>query len=547
MKASFSLKGQLLLLVGFAMAIMLVLELIAMREVHDSLMQGKRDQIESITQNAYSIAAEFHERARKGEMTEAQAQEAARLAIGKMRYGGESKRDEYMYIWTTQGVGVMHPIRPEFAGQNMLDKIKDPRGNFILRDLSQAVRSQPGGAFVDSFFPKPGQSEPVPKLQFVMWYQPWDWMIGTGVYTDEVGVEFRQLLLENALSFVLLFSLFGLAAWWLGRGVLRQVGGEPSVAIAIMSKAAQGDLSQSLPDAPPGSMLAAYAVMQRSLRELISQVRDEAKRMRDDAGLIADSVQQVTQAAARQSEATTAMAAAVQQLTVSVAHVSDASSETEATSAGVAERCRTGEERVNTASRSIREIADVVSDAAMQIKGLQGRANQINEIASSIKEIAQQTNLLALNAAIEAARAGEQGKGFSVVADEVRKLAERTASATVEIEQMLQTIQGETLDSVQTMERILPMVKEGSTQAGQVAESLQEIRGSADVTLHRVREVAHATREQTAASTAIAQRVEGIAQMVEQTHAAMMETERSATSMRDIASRLDSLVGSFRV
>ena len=213
----------------------------------------------------------------------------------------------------------------------------------------------------------------------------------------------------------------------------------------------------------------------------------------------------------------------------------------------MAERCRTGEERVNTASRSIREIADVVADAATQIKGLQGRASQINDIASSIKEIAQQTNLLALNAAIEAARAGEQGKGFSVVADEVRKLAERTASATVEIEQMLQTIQGETLDSVQTMERILPMVKEGSTQAGQVAESLQEIRGSADVTLDRVREVAHATREQTAASTAIAQRVEGIAQMVEQTHAAMKETERSAASMREIATRLDGLVGSFRV
>jgi methyl-accepting chemotaxis protein len=138
-------------------------------------------------------------------------------------------------------------------------------------------------------------------------------------------------------------------------------------------------------------------------------------------------------------------------------------------------------------------------------------------------------------------------KGFSVVADEVRKLAERTASATVEIEQMVQMVQAETKDSTITMSRVRPIVDEGTSLTNQVAESLREIRSRADMTLERVREVANATREQSSASTSIAQRVEGIAQMVEETNASMEETARSASDMRDMSVRLDSLVGAFKV
>ena len=127
------------------------------------------------------------------------------------------------------------------------------------------------------------------------------------------------------------------------------------------------------------------------------------------------------------------------------------------------------------------------------------------------------------------------------------KLAERTASATVEIEQMVQAVQAETKDSTATMSRVAPIVDEGTTLTQQVAESLRDIRHRADQTLERVREVANATREQSSASTSIAQRVEGIAQMVEETNASMEETARSASDMRDMSVRLDTLVSSYKV
>jgi methyl-accepting chemotaxis protein len=133
------------------------------------------------------------------------------------------------------------------------------------------------------------------------------------------------------------------------------------------------------------------------------------------------------------------------------------------------------------------------------------------------------------------------------VADEVRKLAERTASPTVEIDETVSAVQRETKESTTTMAHILPMMSEGAAATEQVARALQEIGASADTSLERVREVAHATREQSSASTSIAQQVESIAQMVEETTAAMGETARSAEEVSAMADRLDTMVARFTV
>ena len=172
---------------------------------------------------------------------------------------------------------------------------------------------------------------------------------------------------------------------------------------------------------------------------------------------------------------------------------------------------------------------------------------QVSSIANVIKEIAGQTNLLALNAAIEAARAGEQGRGFAVVADEVRKLAERTSSATTEIEQMISGIQSDTVGAVGAMNEALPEVEQGVHLATSATESLQAIEAGAGRTLERIREVAEATQEQGSASTSIAQRVEQIAQMVEETTATIRSTADTAVQLEHIAQGLQAQISRFRV
>jgi len=286
--------------------------------------------------------------------------------------------------------------------------------------------------------------------------------------------------------------------------------------------------------------------MLAAIRDTIGQISAGSTKLMETAESISHASSEVATAAQRQADSTSAMAAAIEQMTVSINHISDGARETERDSSVAAEMAETGERRVSSASSEMHSIERSVSSAADQLRTLESRTNEISSIANVIKEIAAQTNLLALNAAIEAARAGEQGRGFAVVADEVRKLAERTSTATEEIGAMIGAIQSGTANAVGAMEGVLPQVAHGVELAQQAAQSLRDIKAGAATTLDRIRDVALATQEQSAASNAIAQQVEGIAQMVEETSVSMQNTAGSANTLEQVARDLGTLVARFR-
>jgi len=544
-----SLRGKLLLLVCTALLLLIGLEVWSLTSERKLLMQDKRTEVLSIAQAAKSVIGQFHESARSGKITEAQAQDLAAQAINGLRYSGADGRANYAFVLDSNAVYRAHGANPKLLSGIDADTFmvgKETLRAFTKRhfDLS---RQNNGMHFEVVPIPRPGAQVPEPKLGVYLEYAPWGWMIGTGAYMDDIDNAIESSMKKGLVFTLGLVVLLLAAGWAIARSITRQVGDDPRAVIAVMTRAADGDLTQTFPNAPAGSILASFGATSAATRAVLTRVRDEASAMKRDAQRIADSVRQVSTAAAAQSEATSSVAAAVEELTVSVGHISDAALETQRNSENVTEKCRAGQYEVETSTEGMSRIATAVSEASDKIGGLAARADQISAIAASIKEIAAQTNLLALNAAIEAARAGEHGRGFSVVADEVRKLAERTASATVEIEHTVAAVQRDTAASTKTMDYILPMVSEGKTATEHVARALHEIGTSADTSLERVREVANATREQSSASTSIAQQVESIAQMVEETTAAMGETARSAEEVSAMADRLDALVANFKV
>ncbi|QEI07335.1 methyl-accepting chemotaxis protein [Pigmentiphaga aceris] len=544
----YSLRAKLLSLVVFAVAVLVALQVWALYTQRDILLDNKRTEILSIAQASLNLISKYHEAARSGKMSEAEAQRLAAEAVANLRYGGADGKEGYTFIFGKDARYQSHGVNPK-AGE--LDPKASKIGaeslyDFTMRNFALA-RKNGGVHFQELNFPRPGGQVPVPKINVYVEYAPWEWLIGTGMYIDDIEKNVQErAMLTLGIGVVLIGLLLGIG-WLIVRNVTRQIGDDPRNVISALERAAAGDLTQTFPNAPAGSILAGFGATSAATRSVLSQVREEASAMKRDANRIAESVAQVSTAASAQSEATSSVAAAVEQLTVSVGHISEAALETQRNSENVTEKCRASQHEVETSTAGMKRIATAVGQASDKIGGLASRAEQISAIAASIKEIASQTNLLALNAAIEAARAGEHGRGFSVVADEVRKLAERTASATVEIEETVGAVQRETRESTATMAHILPMMSEGASATEQVARALNEIGTSADVSLERVREVAHATREQSSASTSIAQQVESIAQMVEQTTAAMGETARSADEVSAMAGRLDELVARFKV
>ena len=538
--ASLRVATRMQLLVGLTLVGLIVLCLVSLFQLKESMLEDRKQKTRDLVDVAAGIIKHHHQLAISGKISEEDAKTAARDSLRDLRYGD----DDYYFGFDTEGVYFLHGGNPKLESQQKLD-MQDTHGKYIIRELIAAAKA--GGGFVDYWFPRAGQENPEPKLGYTTLFAPWNWVVGTGIYIDDVDKEFRQVAwLLGGISTALLTTLvfFG---FLVGRSILKQLGGEPKAASEIMERIANGDLTANIDQAPAGSLLNSLGSMVQALRKMVSEINGDANRLVDNAEHIANASEEVARAAEQQSDATSAMAAAIEELTVSSNHISDSARDTSKDSVTAVELSGQGSTRVDQASQAIQQISETVSNASNRIHALEERAKQISSIANVIKDIAGQTNLLALNAAIEAARAGEQGRGFAVVADEVRKLAERTSLATTEIEQMIVGIQGDTVGAVEAMNAALPEVQQGVALASSASESLRAIEEGARRTLERIGEVADATKEQSTASTSIAQRVEQIANMVEETTQTIRGTATTAHQLQDIAVSLKRLISRFRV
>jgi len=539
-----SLKTNIYLLLGVALAALALEGGYGLWNLRNQLLEDRKSELRSVGGAAFNLVDSFQKQEASGQLTREQAQKLAVEALRQMRYGGKDGRSEYFMIFTSKGMTVLLPPNPQAEGTNRFD-VQDKNGQYPVRNSLGAVRDTPKG-FAEAMVVNPASGAFMPKLQYVQRFDPWDWAIGTGIFIADLDEKFRSEALSSGLVAALTFVIVAALGYAFSRSILRQVGGEPKEAIVLMQRAAKGDLSVQVANAPTGSMLASFSQMVAALRELVQGILKQTGELDKNALALVNEAKAVAHSAQQQTDNTAAMAAALEELTVSIGHISDSANETHKTSKNSAMRAQEEVQHVKEASEEIQKISDGVSVASGKLNQLEQYAGQIGLIAASIKGIAGQTNLLALNAAIEAARAGEQGRGFAVVADEVRKLAESTTQATAEIEKTLATVKNGTTEAAAAMQAVLPHVAQGMETSGRTVKALNQITDEANNTLVRVSEVADATKEQAGASTELAQQVEKIARMVEETSTAMSHTAEVAGEMQSISGRLSSLVAQFK-
>ena len=221
------------------------------------------------------------------------------------------------------------------------------------------------------------------------------------------------------------------------------------------------------------------------LQKNLKTIAESARTVSAASGQMSTASTQVATASHLQSESASDMAATVEEMTVSINHVGERALEANRLSSESGELAIRGEQIIGETVDGIRAIADTVNEAAQLIQGLEQHSQEISNVVSVIKDVADQTNLLALNAAIEAARAGEQGRGFAVVADEVRKLAERTSASTLDIGNSIAAMRSSAGNAVSSMQLVVEKVNDGVQKAEEANQSIRVIGESSRAAVNR--------------------------------------------------------------
>ncbi len=248
-----------------------------------------------------------------------------------------------------------------------------------------------------------------------------------------------------------------------------------------------------------------------------------------------------------QTMQTNQIAAAAQEMTVTIGEISQNAEAAARASRESAEKADAGGQVMQAAATTMEKIATATSGAAEKMHSLAQRSKEIGKVVGVIQEISEQTNLLALNAAIEAARAGEHGRGFAVVAGEVRRLAERTNTATQEIDATIRTIQEETRATLETMEQSRQAVDDGRSETTRAHASLDGIITASRNVEQMIQMIATAATEQTAASGEISESASNISKLAEENARAAAEAAGASTNLSHLASDLDGIIHGFRI
>jgi methyl-accepting chemotaxis protein len=506
------------------------------------ILEEKQHSVRIMVQGAISIIATYQKDVDSGKITREDAQKRAFERIGSIRYDGAN----YLWINDLGPKMIMHPIKPELNGTDLSEN-KDPNGKALFVEMAKVCKDK-GKGFVDYAWAKPGSTRPVPKLSYVELYQPWGWVIGTGMYIDDVTAHIREIQSGIGISLLAILALSILLALL----VSRTVTGPIRAVVDTIRDIAQGegDLTQRLPihgKNEIGELSEWFNTFINKLYGIINQVSGSSLQLASSALELQLTSRQMTEGIAQLSSQSTSLATAGEEMSATSGDIANNCHHAASNADGASKKAKQGADVVGQSIAIMNTIAERVQNAAKTVDALGVRSEQIGAIIGTIEDIADQTNLLALNAAIEAARAGEQGRGFAVVADEVRALAERTTRATKEIGEMIKAIQKETKDAVTSMEQSVSQVELGTSHAAESGRSLQEILTIINDVNEQISQIATAAEEQTATTREISSNVMNLNDMAQQNDHALHETAIAANDVSRQAEELKGLVGQFRL
>ena len=485
----------------------------SIEQLSTNMMISYDETISGQVDTAISILKYFNEKAKAGQMTDAEARELSSDLIRNLRYGAEG----YFWVDTVNGDNIVL-LGNATEGTNRYNTT-DVNGYHMIQDFIKNAKN--GGGFTDFWFPKAGQTEALPKRGYTNLFKEYNWVVGTGNYIDTItattsaasdSIYEMMFKLEGAVIlvfFILLAVCVGFCIFFSRRIV------SPLITVkSAMQEVASGNLAIDVDRSVRNKVISkndeigelgqALDSMLTNLTEVVDKVQNSVHMVDAGSDQISAGSQSLSTGAAQQASATEEMSSTIEEMAANIKQNATNASKTAAFAEEAAKNSRNGGDAVNKTVEAMRSIAEKIG---------------------VIEGIASQTNLLALNAAIEAARAGDAGKGFAVVASEVRKLAERSQLAANEINELATSSVSIAEEAGDLINKVVPAIEN---------------------TASLVEEINVASREQDAGAQQIAKAIVELDNVVQENSAASEELSSQAEELAAQASTLADAISYFK-
>ena len=476
------------------------------------LMDEKMNATKGVVDVAYAMLQSKLAEVKTGKATLEKAQAEALKQIGELRYHGK----EYFWVNDLDTKVLMHPIKPELIGKTQTEN-KDPNGKRLYVEFVNVCKEK-GEGVVDYMWAKPGTTAPVPKISYVKLMKEWGWVIGSGIYVDDVKADMDRMRWQ-ILGGTLILSLAIFACAWL---VARRIKLALDQAIIASRRIASGDLTAHLTvesSDETGELLSSLKEMNEGLARIVGEVRTGSDSIATATEEIAAGNLDLSQRTEEQASALEETASSMEELTSTVKQNADNAQQA-------------NQLAINASGVAVKG-GEVINRVVLTMESITGSSKKISDIIGVIDGIAFQTNILALNAAVEAARAGEQGRGFAVVAAEVRSLAQRSAAAAKEIKTLIEDSVGK--------------VQDGSRLVEEAGRTTQEIVTSIKRVTDIMAEISAASLEQSSGIEQVNIAITQMDDVTQQNAALVEEAAAAAESLEDQARHMVEMVARFKL